>query len=167
MIIIGIDPGIATTGFGVICLEKGACSLVDCGVITTDKDLAHDKRLAILYEDLQGLIRKHKPHEIAVEKLFFSSNVTTAMTVGEARGVVLLAGNQAGLILAEYTPLQVKQGITGYGKATKRQVQEMVRVRLKLPVLPKPDDAADALAVALTHAAHNKTAPAREGGTVE
>jgi crossover junction endodeoxyribonuclease RuvC len=154
MIILGIDPGIATTGFGVIAIEKGLCTLVDCGVITTHKDLTHAERLVIVYEDLQGLVAKHQPQEVAVEKLFFSTNVTTAMTVGEARGVTLLALQQAHVPIYEYTPLQVKQGITGYGKATKKQVQEMVKNRLKLNTIPRPDDAADALAIALTHSAH-------------
>ncbi|QQS26854.1 crossover junction endodeoxyribonuclease RuvC [bacterium] len=157
MIILGIDPGIATTGFGVIRHEKGINKLVDCGVITTHKDLTHAQRLAVLYDDLQGLMQKHQPQEVAVEKLFFSTNVTTAMTVGEARGVVLLVLQQAGVAIFEYTPLQVKQGIAGYGKATKRQVQEMVKVRLKLSAIPKPDDAADALAIALMHTGHIKT----------
>ncbi len=154
MIILGIDPGIATTGFGVIAIEKGVCTLVDCGVVTTHKDLTHAERLAILYEDLTELVKKHLPQQVAVEKLFFSTNVTTAMTVGEARGVALLVLQQGGVPIAEYTPLQVKQGITGYGKATKKQVQEMVKTRLKLNTIPKPDDAADALAIALTHSAH-------------
>jgi crossover junction endodeoxyribonuclease RuvC len=156
MIILGIDPGIATTGFGVIAIEKGLCTLVDCGVITTHKDLTHAERLVIVYEDLQVLVAKHQPQEVAVEKLFFSTNVTTAMTVGEARGVTLLALQQAHVPIYEYTPLQVKQGITGYGKATKKQVQEMVKNRLKLNTIPRPDDAADALAIALTHSAHSK-----------
>lgn len=156
MIILGIDPGIATTGFGVITYEKGVCTLVDCGVITTDKDLTHSERLAILYEDLTELVKKHQPQQVAVEKLFFSTNVTTAMTVGEARGVALLVLQQGGVPISEYTPLQVKQGITGYGKATKKQVQEMVKTRLKLNTIPRPDDAADALAIALTHSAHSK-----------
>lgn len=154
MIILGIDPGIATTGFGVIAIEKGVCTLVDCGVVTTHKDLTHAERLAILYEDLTEIVKKHQPQQVAVEKLFFSTNVTTAMTVGEARGVALLVLQQGGVPIAEYTPLQVKQGITGYGKATKKQVQEMVKTRLKLNTIPKPDDAADALAIALTHSAH-------------
>ncbi len=154
MIIFGIDPGIATTGFGVIGLENGICARVDSGVITTHKDLSHSERLTILYGDLKELITKYQPEQAAVERLFFSTNVTTAMTVGEARGVVLLVLQQAKIPIFEYTPLQVKQGITGYGKATKRQVQEMVKARLKLNAIPRPDDAADALAIALTHLGH-------------
>lgn len=156
MIILGIDPGTATTGFGLIRRDGSVRELIDCGVITTHKDTPHAQRLAELFSDLVGLLQKYSPDVAAVEKLFFAANVTTAMTVGEARGVVLLALEQAGVSIAEYTPLQVKQGITGYGKATKRQVQEMVKLQLKLAVIPKPDDAADALAIALTHAAHEK-----------
>ena len=158
MIILGIDPGTAITGFGVIRSSGTQRQLVDCGVITTHKDTPHSQRLAELYADLVELLRKHQPDIAAVEKLFFATNVTTAMTVGEARGVALLALEQAGVPIAEYTPLQVKQGITGYGKATKRQVQEMVKLQLKLTTLPRPDDAADALGIALTHAAYTKEA---------
>lgn len=156
MIILGIDPGTATTGFGVIRVEGMRREIIDCGVISTHKDTPHPARLAELHADLTELIKRHTPDTAAVEKLFFATNVTTAMTVGEARGVALLTLQQAGVEIAEYTPLQVKQGITGYGKATKRQVQEMVKAQLKLEVVPKPDDAADALAIALTHAGQRK-----------
>jgi crossover junction endodeoxyribonuclease RuvC len=159
MIIIGIDPGIATTGFGVIKIIADEKKILDCGVITTDKSLSHSARLNILFNDVSQIIKTFQPDAAAVEKLFFASNVTTAMNVGEARGVVLLALEQASLSVSEFTPLQVKQSVTGYGKATKRQVQEMVKVQLKLTDIPKPDDAADALAVALTFVANNKTAP--------
>lgn len=157
MNILGIDPGTATTGFGVILADGMNRQLVDCGVILTHKERTHSQRLHELHTDLTALIQKHQPDVAAVEKLFFASNVTTAMKVGEARGVILLALEQAGLPIAEYTPLQVKQTVTGYGQAKKPQIQELVRLQLKLTVIPKPDDAADALAIALTHAAQVKT----------
>lgn len=153
MIILGVDPGTATTGFGVIRVEKGRSTMLDCGIISTPKDLAHAERLRILYDDLSELITHHKPVRVGVEKLFFSSNITTAMAVSEARGVVLLAIEQAGLELAEFTPTQVKQATTGYGQAKKKQMQAMVQKILQLEVVPQPDDAADALAIALA-AAH-------------
>lgn len=156
MIILGIDPGTATTGFGLVRVDGMRLEMIDCGVISTHKDLPHAQRLAELYTDMQELLKLHKPDAVAVEKLFFAANVTTAMKVGEARGVVLLSLEQAGVPIHEYTPLQVKQTVTGYGKAVKKQVQEMVKIQLKLDVVPKPDDAADALAIALTHAAQMK-----------
>lgn len=156
MKILGIDPGTATTGFGVIEVMGSQKTAIDFGVISTHKDLPMPQRLAEIYDDLVALIGRHQPDKIAVEQLFFARNVTTAITVGQARGVVLLAVAQAGLDVVEYTPLQVKQAITGYGKATKKQVQEMVKTLLKLEHLPKPDDAADALAIALCLAADQR-----------
>jgi len=151
MRIIGIDPGTGILGFGVIDVVKGKLSLVDAGVIRTPVKEDDAVRLMTIYEELTEIIKDTKPDEMAVEKLFFAQNVTTAMTVAQARGVVLLTGMQAKLKIAEYTPLQIKQAVTGYGKAEKKQIQEMVRVILQLKSIPKPDDAADALAVAITH----------------
>ena len=151
MRIIGIDPGTGILGFGVIEGTKGKAQLVDGGVIRTPVKEDGAVRLQTIYEELTDIIVSSKPTEMAVEKLFFAQNVTTAMTVAQARGVVLLCGMQAGLKIAEYTPQQIKQGLTGYGKADKKQIQEMVRVILQLKTVPKPDDCADALAAAITH----------------
>ncbi len=151
MRIIGIDPGTGILGFGVIDVEKGKAVLVDAGVIRTPAKEDDAIRLQTIFDELTSIIKDTKPTEMAVEKLFFAQNVTTAMTVSQARGVVLLCGKQAGLSIHEYTPQQIKQGLTGYGKATKQQIQEMVRVILQLKEVPKPDDCADALATAITH----------------
>ncbi len=151
MRILGIDPGTGILGFGVIDVEKGKATLVDAGVIRTPVKEDDAVRLQTIFDELTDIIVANKPTEMAVEKLFFSQNVTTAMTVSQARGVVLLCGRQAGLNIAEYTPQQIKQGLTGYGKADKKQIQEMVRVILQLKDIPKPDDCADALAAAITH----------------
>jgi crossover junction endodeoxyribonuclease RuvC len=152
MIILGIDPGYAIVGFGVI--EKNGAKLrpVQYGTIQTEASLDTGVRLKQIYEATQTIIDQYKPEIMAIEKLYFNRNVTTALTVGQARGVLMLAGVQQGLEVSEYTPLQVKQATVGYGKAEKKQVQEMVRVLLKLKDIPKPDDAADALAIAITHA---------------
>lgn len=138
-------------GFGVIDVVRGKPQLVDAGVIRTPVKEDDAVRLQTIYEELTDIIAQTKPQEMSVEKLFFAQNVTTAMTVAQARGVVLLAGMQAGLKIHEYTPLQIKQALTGYGRAEKKQIQEMVRVILNLKAIPKPDDAADALAAAITH----------------
>ena len=151
MRILGIDPGTGILGFGVIDVIKGKAQLVDAGVIRTPVKEDDAVRLQTIYEELTDIIVQNKPTEMAVEKLFFSRNVTTAMTVAQARGVVLLCGMQAGMKIHEYTPMQIKQATTGYGKADKRQMQEMVKTILGLKAIPKPDDAADALAAALTH----------------
>ncbi|MBP6041640.1 crossover junction endodeoxyribonuclease RuvC [Candidatus Saccharibacteria bacterium] len=151
MRILGIDPGTGITGFGVIDIKRGKPSMVVGGVIRTKPQTPLPERLKIIHSDLVGLIREFEPEVMSVEKLFFAQNVTTAIAVSHARGVVLLAGEVAGLEIFEYTPLQIKQSVTGYGKATKAQVQEMVRVLLELKVKPTPDDAADALAAALCH----------------
>lgn len=149
---LGIDPGIATTGYGFVRLEAdGTLVLVKFGVILTSRELTAPARLESLHHDLRSLLRKHHPDTAAVEKLFFQRNVSTAISVGQARGVTLLALQQAGVEASEYTPNEVKQAVAGYGSADKRQVQEMVRVLLALPEIPKPDDAADALAIAITH----------------
>lgn len=149
---LGIDPGIATTGYGLVRLmPDGELVAVSCGVISTPKNTTASARLETLYADLRKLLRRYKPDTAAVEKLFFSRNVTTGIAVGQARGVVLLALQQARIEIFEYAPNEVKQAVAGYGSAEKRQVQEMVRALLQLDSIPKPDDAADALAVAITH----------------
>lgn len=155
MITLGIDPGTARLGFGVVTSGHEARALA-YGVVETPKGMAMAERLVLLFDAVEGLIAQHRPGTLAVEKLFFARNVTTAMTVGQARGVVLLAAARARLPIAEYTPAEVKQAVVGYGKADKAQIQEMVRLILRLEHAPTPDDAADALAVALCHA---QTAP--------
>jgi crossover junction endodeoxyribonuclease RuvC len=151
MRILGIDPGTGILGFGVIQMSKGKPQMVDAGVIRTPVKEDDAVRLLTIYEELTDIIAATNPTIMSVEKLFFARNVTTAMTVAQARGVVLLCGMQAGMTIFEYTPMQIKQAITGYGKADKKQMQEMVRVHLGLTEVPKPDDCADALAAALTH----------------
>lgn len=150
MRILGIDPGTGILGFGVIDVVKSQVTLVDAGVIRTPVKEDDAVRLHTIYDELTEIIRDTKPALMSVEKLFFARNVTTAMTVAQARGVVLLCGKQAGLKIHEFTPMQIKQAITGYGKADKKQMQEMVKVILGLESVPKPDDAADAIAAALT-----------------
>ena len=150
MRILGIDPGTGILGFGVIDTSKGKSVLVDGGVIRTPVHEDDAVRLLTIYEELTDIIAATKPTVMSVEKLFFARNVTTAMTVSQARGVVLLCGMQAGLQIHEYTPMQIKMAVTGYGKAEKKQIQEMVRVILNLDEIPKPDDCADAIAAALT-----------------
>src|ERR1700761_2817174 len=152
MRILGIDPGTGILGFGIIEAVRGKFALVDGGVIRTPVHEDDAVRLQTIYEELTDIITNTRPQIMSVEKLFFARNVTTAMTVAQARGVVLLCGKQAGMEIHEYTPMQIKQAITGYGKADKKQMQEMVRLLLDLPEIPKPDDAADAIAAALTHA---------------
>jgi len=152
MRILGIDPGTGILGFGIIEIVQRKLVLVDGGVIRTPVKEDDAVRLLTIYEELSDIIKQTSPDIMSVEKLFFARNVTTAMTVAQARGVVLLCGMQAGLAIHEYTPMQIKQAITGYGKADKKQMQEMVRVLLQLKEIPKPDDAADALAAAITHA---------------
>lgn len=150
--VIGFDPGFAIVGYGVLDYEDFRnVRVVDYGVITTPKEESFPVRLALIYKGVQELIEKYKPNEVAVEELFFNTNITTGINVAHARGVLLLAAIHHCGCLYEYTPLQIKQAMTGYGKATKKQIQEMVRVYLALSKIPKPDDAADALAVALTH----------------
>ena len=152
MLALGIDPGTATTGYGLVREDaQGGLELVDYGVILTPAGQPLEQRLKTLYERLQEILLLHRPQSGAVEKLFFSRNVTTALSVGHARGVALLAMAQAGLQIAEYTPMEVKQAVSGYGGADKHQVQVMVQALLNMTDLPKPDDAADALAVAICH----------------
>ena len=156
MIILGIDPGIAIVGYGVIEADRGNFRAIDYGVITTPKEESTPVRLKMIEESLTKLIDKYQPENIAIEELFFQTNAKTAITVAEARGVILLTAiNKCGR-LYEYTPLEIKQAITGYGKADKKQMQTMVKILLKLRDIPRPDDAADALAAALTHAQTNR-----------
>ena len=155
MRIIGVDPGIALTGWGV--LEKnGEPKLVDYGCIRTSKGKASSKRLLSLNQEFVSLLKKLKPKVVVLEKLFFNTNQKTASVVGEARGVIKLGVEKAGLPLVEFTPLQIKSCIVGYGRATKKQIQEMVKMQLKLDKIPKPDDAADAVAAALTYCYYKK-----------
>lgn len=151
MRIIGIDPGTGILGFGVIDVVAGKTTMVDAGVIKTPAHTPLDERLEEIFDGLTEIIADTKPSVMSIEKLFFAQNVTTAMSVSHARGVAMLTGRKAGLEIAEYTPLQIKQTLTGYGKAEKKQVQEMVRIQLGLKETPKPDDCADALAAAITH----------------
>lgn len=149
MRIIGIDPGTGILGFGVIDAGKGKTKLVTAGVVKTPAHTPLSDRLGEIYNSLSEIITETKPEMMAIEKLFFAQNVTTAMSVAHARGVAMLTGHQADLVIEEYTPLQIKQTMVGYGRATKQQVQEMVRLQLGLNEVPKPDDCADALAVAI------------------
>lgn len=152
MRILGIDPGTGILGFGVIKIDsKGKAVLLDGGVIRTSSKESDAERLLTIYNELEELIKELKPEIMAVEKLFFAQNVTTAMTVAQARGVVMLLGKKHGMDVFEYTPLQIKQALTGYGRADKKQMQEMVRVILGLKIVPHPDDCADALAAAICH----------------
>ncbi len=150
---LGIDPGTGRLGFGVIDSVRGKLSLVDAGIVTTPAHTPTNERLEDIFDSLNEIIGHLKPDRVAIEKLFFARNVTTAMSVAEARGVALLVCQKYKLPIEEYTPLQIKQSITGYGKADKKQVQEMVRLQLGLKTVPKPDDVADALAAAIMCAA--------------
>lgn len=152
MIILGIDPGTAITGYGIVEFIGNRFKVIDYDKILTSNDLALASRLKLIYAKLEELIYKHKPDHLAVEELFFNKNTRTALSVGHARGVVLLAGANHNIPTFEYTPLQVKQAVVGYGRAEKKQVQEMVRVILNLEKIPKPDDVADALAITICHA---------------
>lgn len=151
MRIIGIDPGTGILGFGVVDVINGKMKVIDAGVVTTPAHTPLDVRLEDIFDSLTDVIDKTKPEVMSIEKLYFAQNVTTAISVSHARGVAMLAGRKARLPIVEYTPLQIKQTVTGYGKADKKQVQEMVRVQLGLHEIPKPDDCADALAAAITH----------------
>lgn len=152
MIILGIDPGLATVGFGVITTNRGKHSPVEYGTVRTKAKTLLEDRLSKIYDDIGTIMDRHKPDAVAVEELFFNTNTTTAVDVCQARGVILLAAVKRGLPLYEYTPLQVKQAVVGYGRAEKQQVIYMTRVLLGLATPPKPDDAADALAIAICHA---------------
>lgn len=152
MRILGIDPGIATIGFGVIDFSGREYKLVNCGVITTPAHTMLSARLEQIYDDMTQLLELFKPDAVSIEELFFNTNITTGIAVAHGRGVLLLACRKAGVAIYEYTPLQVKQAVVGYGRAEKKQVMDMVRRICALPSPPKPDDAADAVALALCHA---------------
>jgi crossover junction endodeoxyribonuclease RuvC len=154
MIILGLDPGTALVGWGVIRSEGQAQQCLGYGVISTDKSMTDSQRLLAIANSLESLIDEHRPELIAIEKLFFSRNITTAMTVSQARGVLMYVTERQGVPMVEYTPQEVKMALTGFGRAEKPQMQRMVQLLLKLPSLPKPDDAADAVAIALTAAAN-------------
>ena len=161
MRILGIDPGYGITGFGIVEAHRGACRLVRCGAITTPAGMDFSARLEIIYEDMRQLLEVAKPDCVAIEELFFGQNVTTGIGVAQSRGVILLAIRQAGLEVFSYKPMQVKQAVVGYGNATKHQVQDMTRRILQLEAMPKPDDAADAIAIALCHARSSTSLLAR------
>ncbi len=152
MRILGIDPGYGITGFGLIEAERGHARLLRCGAITTPAGMDFSARLEIIYTDMNELLRVSKPDDVAIEELFFGQNVTTGIGVAQSRGVILLAIRQAGVPVFAYKPMQVKQSVVGYGNATKHQVMDMTRRLLRLDAMPKPDDAADAIAIALCHA---------------
>ena len=152
MRILGIDPGYGITGFGLIEAQRGSAQLIKCGAITTPAGMDFSARLEIIYEDMRQLLEAARPEAVAIEELFFGQNVTTGIGVAQSRGVILLAIQQAGLPVFQYKPMQVKQAVVGYGNATKHQVQDMTKRLLRLEKLPKPDDAADAIAIALCHA---------------
>jgi len=152
MRILGIDPGYATIGFGMIEAERGQCRPLQYGAVTTPTGLTFPQRLQVLYHDLGDLITELKPEAVAIEELFFNTNITTGIQVAHGRGIILLACQEKAVQIFEYTPSQVKQAVAGYGKATKHQVMDMTRRLLGLSVLPRPDDAADGLALALCHA---------------
>ena len=152
VVILGIDPGIATVGFGVISGNGIRSSFINCGIISTPAGERTEKRLWDIFQNMTELIEKYKPDSIAIEELFFNSNQKTVVNVCQARGVILACAEKHGIPIFEYTPLQVKVAICGYGRAEKRQVQEMTKLQLKLREIPKPDDAADALALAICHA---------------
>ncbi|MFT9494040.1 crossover junction endodeoxyribonuclease RuvC [Anaerosolibacter sp.] len=152
MVILGIDPGIAIMGFGVIEYKGNQFKTIDYGAVTTDAKEIIPIRLKKIYEGLEDIIAKHNPSVMAIEELFFNKNAKTALLVGHARGVAILAAANNGIPIFEYTPLQVKQGVVGYGRADKKQIQIMTKTLLNLKLVPKPDDVADALAVAICHA---------------
>ena len=150
--ILGIDPGLATVGFSIVDVEKSKMRLVTCGVISTPAHTSLSSRLDRIFEDMNDLISSFSPDVMSIEELFFNTNITTGIAVAHARGVILLSAYRAGVQVFEYTPLQVKQAVVGYGRAEKNQVIDMVRRILSLPTAPKPDDAADAVALAICHA---------------
>ena len=152
MIILGIDPGIATVGYGVIAAEGGTFRAVEYGAIITPAHTLLEKRISKIYDDITAIIKRHKPDAMAVEELFFNKNVKTAIDVAHSRGVILLAAEKQGLDIYEYTPLQIKQNLVGYGRAEKGQIMYMTKLLLGLTETPKPDDTADALAIAICHA---------------
>ena len=161
MRILGIDPGYGITGFGLIEGERGQFRLLQCGSITTPAGMDFSARLEIIYEDMRKLLEMAKPDAVAIEELFFGQNVTTGIGVAQSRGVILLAIRQAGLEVTAYKPAQIKQALVGYGNATKHQMMDMTKRLLHLDAMPKPDDAADAIAIALCHARSSTSLLAR------
>ena len=151
MRVLGIDPGYAIVGWGVLDYAGNRFAPVAYGAICTDKDTPFEQRLVEIYDGMADILDRYKPQVLSIEKLYYQHNQTTVIGVAEARGVILLAAAQAGVAVCEYTPMQVKQAVTGYGKAVKKQIQEMTRILLHLPAVPKPDDTADALALAIAH----------------
>ncbi len=151
MIVLGIDPGFAIVGYGVLRYEKNHFTVLEYGALTTHKDTPFPQRLEEIYQGLHALIQRHRPDAISIEKLFFNTNAKTVIDVSQARGVLVLAAQLQRVPMFEYTPLQVKQSVVGYGRAEKKQVQEMTRILLNLEKIPRPDDAADALAMAICH----------------
>lgn len=151
MRIIGIDPGTGILGFGVIDVANKKIKLVDAGVVSSPIHTPLEDRLEDIFDSITEIIKQTRPDVMSIEKLYFAQNVTTAISVSHARGVAMLVAKKAGIKIAEYTPLQIKQTITGYGRANKKQIQEMVRIQLGLKTAPKPDDCADAIAAAITH----------------
>ena len=167
MRILGIDPGYGITGFGIIEAQRGQYRFVRCGAITTPAGMDFSARLEIIYEDMRQLLEMAKPDAVAIEELFFGQNVTTGIGVAQSRGVILLAIRQAGVPVFSYKPMQVKQAVVGYGNATKHQVQDMTKRLLQLQSMPKPDDAADAIAIALCHARSSTSLLAKASKTME
>ncbi len=167
MIILGIDPGYAIVGFGVLKYEKNRFTVLDFGAITTPADMPFPARLKDIHDDLTFLFTKYKPDAMAIEKLFFNTNKKTAVDVAQARGVILLSAQENGAQIFEYTPLQVKQSVVGYGRAEKKQVQEMTKSILGLSAVPKPDDTADALAMAICHGHCSGTVSGRLAGFMD
>ena len=164
MRILGIDPGIAIVGFGLIESDRGAMRMLQYGAVTTEAGLPLATRLVQIEDDMRALIQQLRPDEIAIEELFFSKNITTGIAVAHGRGVVLCTAERLGVPIFEYTPMQVKQAVVGYGLAEKRQVMDMTKRLLKLKAVPKPDDAADALAIAICHARSATSLLSRVGG---
>jgi crossover junction endodeoxyribonuclease RuvC len=152
LVILGIDPGYAIVGYGVLNYSSCRFSIIEYGAVTTDAGVKFSNRLLKIYTDICDIIKRTKPDAMAIEKLFFNTNTTTAIDVAQARGVILLAARQYGVKIFEYTPLQVKSSVTGYGRAEKKQVMDMIKSILRLEKIPKPDDTADALALAVCHA---------------
>ncbi len=161
---LGVDPGTATVGYAVVAEEKGKLRLLVCDVVITPKEMPFPQRLSMIYHGISEIIQLYKPQDAAVEELFFARNARTAIAVGQGRGIILLAASEAGLPVAEYTPMQVKQAVQGYGSATKHQVGEMVRMLLNLESVPKPDDAADAAAIAICHIHSSRVTNLMQGG---
>ena len=166
MIILGIDPGIATVGWGVVSLEKGSFRYIDCGTVNTSAGTRVEHRLFLVHSAIRDIITRYTPDEISIEELFFNNNQKTAINVAQSRGVILLAAEESRVPIFEYTPLQVKLAMVGYGRAEKKQVMEMTRMFLRLDKMPKPDDAADALALAICHG-HTRSSKMRDLNTIK